>query len=190
MNASPRPLPRNSIVKVSGVSFRQDAVRTVVEGDELRVRHDLGNQHDPHACRVETMSGQVLGFVPAEQAPRLSHGHPGGVWRAHVVDVLRKETWGLRVRVEDLVREGIGDVGQDAPGLRHAGDGTVQTDNGSVAVVDPAPAEPEPEPRPKVFARSGRLLGELLSRENGRVVVLNRAGLEATYPESVVRIAA
>ena len=30
-----RPLPLNTIVKVAGVSFRQEDVRTVVEHDEL-----------------------------------------------------------------------------------------------------------------------------------------------------------
>lgn len=192
MSAPVRPLPPNAIVKVSGVSFRQDAVKTVVEGDEVRVRHDQENQFDAHACSVITRSGEQLGFVPAELAARLAVPHPGGVWRARVVEVLRNDTWGLRIQIGPLVAAGLRDPGATAPGLRHRGDGTIEAPNGAVAVAEPvdAPAVVATCARPKVHARSGRLLGELVSRDGGRVHVRTQTGLDATYPAAVVRIVA
>jgi len=186
-----RPLPPNSIVMVAGVSFRQEAVRTVVEGDEVRVRHDVTNRHDPNACEVVTLDGAALGFVPRDLAPRLSTNHPGGVWAGRVVEVLRNDTWGLRVQIGRLLEEGLPDVGRTAPGLRHLGPGVVEAPGGALAVADPTP-EPVavPDKRPIVVARSGRTLGELLARTGGKVVVRNLAGAEATYPEAIVRIVA
>jgi hypothetical protein len=135
-----RPLPLNCVLVVAGVSFRQDVVAAVVEEDELRIRHDLENAHDPHACRVETLTGELLGYVPKGLAPRLSGPHPGGLWRAKVAEVLPgPEATGLRVRLGPLVVDGLPPApgGADAPGLRHHDDGVLDFAQGGVVLTEP-----------------------------------------------------
>lgn len=182
-----RPLPLNTIVPLSGVSFRQDAVRGVVEFDEVRIRHDQDNAFDPNACAVTTLDGRDLGFIPKELAPRMSGPHPGGVWRARVEEVLRGDTWGLRVRIGPLLSQGTRDAGVRSGGLRHRTDGIVAASNGAVAVCETDPQPVEAPPQVPVRARSGRLLGMLLSVDGDRVHVLTTGGLRATYPAAVVR---
>lgn len=202
MTSTPvRTLPLNTIFPVRGTSHRQDNVHTVVEYDEIRIRHDTINAHDPNACSVETLAGVQLGFVPRELAARLAVPHPGGRWRARVEEVFRKETWGLRVRLGPLIEDGVHErAGEREPGLRHAGDGVLETEDGAVTpepvdtVADaeegaqtPAgdaavPAEPVP-----VFAKTGRRLGDLLELDGTRVIVATAAGRTA-YPAAVVRV--
>lgn len=191
-----RPLPLNTIVKVSGVSFRQDAVRKVVEYDQVLVHHDRQNPHDANACAVVTLDGEHLGFVPKELTRRLAGVTPGGVWRAQVDEVLRNETWGLRVRIGALVSVGQPDVGAQAPGLRHRGDGLIEAANGVLAVApvdspadEDAATEPAVELR-NVYAKSGRLLGQYVNVDGSRIHVLTPAGLPATYPAAIVTVRA
>lgn len=187
-----RPLPLNTIVKVSGVSFRQDVVRTLVEYDEVRVRHDRDNQYDEHACVVQTLDGRHIGFVPKELAARLAVPNPGGVWRARIEELLRNDTWGVRLRIGPLVSREPSDAGlrPQAAGLRHRGDGVVTADSGAVALAPAEITEPDPEPRVtgRVFAKSGRLLGDLIQVEGKRVHVRTVNGAQATYPATVVQI--
>ena len=182
-----RPLPPNTVVSIAGVSFRQDVVRTVVEHDEVRIRHDHTNEYDPHACAVTTLDGRQLGFIPQALAPRLSLPHPAGVWRARVEEVLRGETWGLRVLVGPLVEN----VGRDV-GLRHRGDGLVESPTGEVSLMHPETPEVAADGQcgdPKrVFARSGRLLGSLIAVDGSRVRVHTARGTTATYPLAVVDV--
>lgn len=196
MDTAPvRSLPLNTVMPVSGVSFRQDTVHTVVENDELRIRHDTLNPHDANACAVETLDGAQLGFVPRHLAFRLAVPHPGGLWQARVEEVLRGETWGLRVRLGPLVVDGLRpQPGAHVPGLRHRGDGVAENDESVVTaeVTDPRTerdAAPPQGPRPTVATRSGRVLGELLEERDGRVIVEGPNGT-ASYPAAVVAITA
>lgn len=181
-----RPLPRNTIVMVAGVSFRQEAVRRVVEYDAVLIRHDQDNQHDANACEVVTVDGQMLGYVPRNLTARLAGVTPGGVWRGQVEEVLRGDTTGLRVRLGDLVTAGLADAGARSGGLRHRGDGTVESPDGTVQLAPATEPEPAPAPAAHVYAKSGRLLGELLGYEGSRVHVLNAQSVKATYPAAVV----
>lgn len=183
-----RPLPINSILKVTGVSFRQDAVRKVVELDEVRIVHDQDNQFDAYACEVRTLDGEALGFVPKELAVRLAGPQPGGIWRARIEEVLRNDTWGLRVRVGPLCSVGNPDAGARVAGLRHRGDGTVEAPNGTVALASVDVPQAVAAPSATVYARSGRLLGTLLNGDADRVHVSTPAGAKATYPRSIVEI--
>src|SRR5690606_14169063 len=151
-----------TVIPVSGVSFRQAAVKTVVENDRLWIRHDTLNEHDPYACQVTRLDGTPLGFVPRHLAARLSGPHPGGVWKALVEEVLRGDTWGLRVRVGPLDHIQAPAVpGADAPGLRHAGDGVVEDLTAVVAADVPDPRQqPDAAPEPvTVYTKTGRALG-------------------------------
>lgn len=191
-----RSLPTNSIVKVAGVSFHQDAVRRVVECDEVRIRHDRGNEHDANACAVETLDGSLLGWVERTLAPRLSGPTPGGVWRARVEEVYRNDTWGLRVRVGPLITtRAMPDAGLRAGGLRHRADGVMESSDGIVMVADvEEPTSPDScvaddmGEAAQVFAKSGRLLGTLQARDVTKVHVVTPQGRVASYPLAVVRI--
>lgn len=189
-----RPLPLNTIVKVAGVSFRQEAVRQVVELDEVRIRHDQLNEFDANACAVVTLDGVQLGFIPQDLAVRLAVPHPGGVWRAKIEEVLRNETWGLRVKIGPLVTEGRLDAGARAGGLRHRGAGTIEAPNGAVAVTPvteaTAAAGERSAPQGQVYAKSGRHLGRLVAAEGAKVVVHTLNGGTATYPAAVVQVRA
>lgn len=187
-----RPLPLNTILKVNGVSFHQAAVRTVVEYDEVRITHIRDHPYDPYACAVTTMDGRLLGFIPRDLNARLAVPHPGGVWRGKIETVYRNKTWGLRVRVCELLSQGPQDYGATRPGLRHRSDGVIEAEHGVVAVTpvevdeDSVAVEENDEEVVQVVARSGRLLGELLQRDGNTVRVLTEAGRVAHYPLAVV----
>ena len=189
----PRPLPLNTILKVNGVSFHQDVVQRVIDDQELRIRHDTVNPQDRNACAVETVDGVLLGHVPRDLAARLALNHPGGLWRARVVEVLRGETTGLRVRLGPLIVDGLTErAGQSNPGLRHRGDGLVEIAGAAVVVDEPAVTGPDPvspsEASADVYAKSGRLLGTLKRSGDGRVLVTSPDGVDRSYPAGVVRI--
>ena len=180
-------------------------MRTTVEGDEVRVRHDTLNPHDPNACVVETLTGEQLGFVPKELALRLALPHPGGRWRARIVEVFRRETWGLRLQLGPLTVEGVRErAGAQEPGFRHRDDGVAEGDGVVVATMpDPASAASAlatdgsgaatalaqaAATRTPVYAKSGRQLGLLVERTEKHVTVLTAAGSRTVYPAAVVRV--
>lgn len=187
-----RPLPTHSILKVAGVSYRQDVVRTVVEADRVLIEHDPTNPYDAFACKVLTADGRQLGFIPTNQAHRLAGATPGGVWSGRIENVYRNDTWGLRLSLGELIERRSTDMGQRIGGLSHRSDGLVMTDEGAVAVLDvsedPAADQPEEDTPPvPVYAKSGRALGTLLEVVGSRVRVLTEAGTKALYPAAVVR---
>ena len=174
-----RPLPKGAVIPVSGVSFRQDQVRNVVEGQELELHHDFSNPHDQLAVRVETGEGALLGYVPAKGglAARLSSTHPGGVWSAVVSEVLRGETYGLRIKVGELIRTVDTTVGSNNKGLRE------------VEEVDEAgnevPLEVVTSPTGPVHTVTGRYLGELVGAD-GKVVRVENEGRITAWPVGTV----
>ena len=195
MSTTLRPLPRNTIIAVAGVSHRQPEVQTVAVGDVLVLRHDTSNPADPLAVSVETVDGRVLGFVPRahDQNARLAQVTPGGVWAATVTDVLTGgDTTGLRVRVGDLISRTDGKFGATLSGLRHRTDGYFDPHDPTRA-PDPTP-EPVPgapaapiASTPRVYTSSGRLLGLYVETAGNKVRVRNGSVVTA-YPAAVVRI--
>lgn len=179
--ATVRPLPRNTIIPVAGVSFRQNVVMTLTEGDPVRVEHDTGNEHDSHACAIYTDTGTHIGYVPKSLAYRLSALRPGGTWRGSITEVLRGETWGVRVRLD-------GTTASTPPALTHRRDDVVEHANGTVALTVDVEQGGPPACK-QVFAKSGRLLGTLDSSRDGRVTVVTSQGRKAVFPEKIVRIA-
>lgn len=76
--------------KVVGVTFdaRQGALAAAREGDPLRLGREPANPHDPHAIRVATEEGQVLGYLNAQLAGRLAPTMDAGArYRATVARV-------------------------------------------------------------------------------------------------------
>lgn len=193
MRTKLRPLPLGTLLAVKGVSFRQDDVKKVVEQDEVRIRHVRDNPYDPYACTIETLDGTVLGFVERTQNRRLAKVHPGGVWRAVVEAVYRRELWGLRVRLLELLYQEDADFGALQSGARHRGDGVFETSEGQVSALrtedgaESSDAEEDVDVEPVlVTAISGRTLGILVQDDGGVVVVEDDDGVRARYPKSVV----
>lgn len=174
-----RPLPKGAVIPVSGVSFRQDQVRNVVEGQELELHHDFSNPHDQLAVRVETTEGVLLGYVPAKGglAARLSTSQPGGVWRAMVTEVLRGETCGLRVKVGELVCTVDTTVGSNNKGLREVEDLDEVASEVELEVIT-SPAGP-------VHTVTGRYLGELVGSDE-KVVRVENEGRVTAWPVGTV----
>jgi single-stranded-DNA-specific exonuclease len=76
--------------KIVGVTFdgRQGAVAALRAGDCLRLLREPSNAHDPHAIRVATHDGQMLGYLRAQLAGRLSPSIDAGArYRATVTAV-------------------------------------------------------------------------------------------------------
>lgn len=159
---------------VAGVSFRQAVLRQVVEGDQVLVVAATDNPHDPYACEVRTRRGDILGFVPRALAHRL-RARGTGPWVGLVQEVLRGETWGLRVRIENEHVE-LDEV--TVPAGERASGGQVPGRDLS------APAGGD---RRRVRAISGRDLGVLIGRD-GDTVIVDNDGTESSYPASVVTI--
>ena len=174
-----RPLPKGAVIPVSGVSFRQDQVRNVLEGQGVELHHDFSNPYDQLAVRVETSEGVLLGYVPAKGglAARLSSAHPGGVWSAVVTEVLRGETYGLRIKVGELVRTVDTTVGSNNKGLREVKEVDEASNEVPLEVVT-APAGP-------VHTVTGRYLGELVGADE-KVVRVESEGLITAWPAGTV----
>jgi hypothetical protein len=153
------------------VSFRQAEVRTLVEEQRMVVRRDRDNPHDPLACVVETLGGEVVGFVPRDLAKRLSE-NDRDIWGARVVEVLRGETWGIRLEITN-----------ESPAQRE----TPEWSGGTERVAGLDEATRWGAGRSRVRGLSGRDLGVLVKSENGRVLVENR-GCVVSYPAQIVTI--
>ena len=191
-----RPLPVGAILKVAGVAHRQDVVRTMKVGDPVTIAHDPTNGADVNACAIATADGKLLGFVPRAGglAERMAGSTPNGRWAGRVDEVLAGETWGLRVKLGPLVATAApARPGDTVAGRREVAD--LVADDGSPIVDDnagPAPdrlagASPETPPQ-RVEARSGRLLGELVSIDGDKVRVRAADGRERSYRTAIVRI--
>ncbi len=102
--------------KLVGVTFddRQDAVAALRAGDRLRLLREPSNAHDPHAIRVATHDGQMLGYLRAQLAGRLSPSIDAGArYRATVTAVTGGGDRSLGV---NILLERDDDVGTGAPG--------------------------------------------------------------------------
>lgn len=159
-----KPLPLPFTAPLRGVSHRQEEVIQLQEGQRVRVVHEPDNAYDRNACAVYTDSGGMLGFIPAAIAGRLALRGEGS-WRGRISEVRRGETWGASVTVDGPL-------------------------NGPVAQVDEEPPMPAPveQVEVRVLARSGRLLGTLVRREEGKVVVRSAGGNEVPYPSDLVKV--
>lgn len=175
-----RPIALPATMPVAGVSFRQRELRDVVEGDRIRIVAVDDNPHDAEAVEVR-LGEELLGFIPRALAGRLRSG-PGREWQGVVSEVLRGETWGLRVVVHPM----SADLGpdpriSDAPHpARHVADGSPRAGRDMSANVKVGPM--------RVRAISGRDLGVLLREEAGKVVVRSDNGTETAYPSGIVTI--
>lgn len=91
----------NAVFRIVGVSFHQDAVSTLSEGQRLRLVRDENNAHDPNAIRVETENGATLGHVPADLARRIRSGDESQSYLAEVMALRTYEgqTVGADIRV-------------------------------------------------------------------------------------------
>lgn len=153
-------------VPVVGTSFRQADARTVEAGESALLRREPDNEHDPNAIAV-MVGGRHVGYLPRALAARLD----GITWSAVVSDVLRGEATGIRLRVTGPRAES--DVDQPIIPQR--------VSSPSSPTLNRPPAQDI-----LVRARSGRVLGMLLSRDDGRVKVLTSDGRTVMYPADLV----
>lgn len=97
-------------VRLAGVSFRQDTVAELVEGQQVTVAHDPSNPHDPGAVAV-TAAGQLVGYLPAAVAHKVLAVFGDRCRFAGTVQSLSgRETIGVEVRVlgPEPVPSGVG----------------------------------------------------------------------------------
>lgn len=93
-------------VQVVGVTFdnRQEVVKRLQSNDSVILRRDPRNSHDRNAIRVETVTGQQIGFLERELAQRLapafdSFGRPvTGTVIARVGGEMPGSSYGVRIR--------------------------------------------------------------------------------------------
>ena len=179
-----RPLPLPSVVPVAGVSHRQAALRGVVEGDHVTIVAAEDNPHDPQACEIHGPVGPsqaMLGYVPSELAARL-RARGGTQWDGVITEVLRCETWGLRVCIYPegaVLVSSARDTQQ--PVLNQ------ERKNGQHTVPGRDLDAPAQLGHKRVRALSGRDLGVFVRMDNGRVVVVSNDS-EVMYPSSVVTL--
>ena len=95
-------------VAVAGVSWHQDVVSRMHEGDLISVVAEPENPHDPQALRVD-WAGEAVGYLPRGVAARLARGQVTNLGGS-VVAVVGRETIGLRVELyplDDLVADDL-----------------------------------------------------------------------------------
>jgi hypothetical protein len=70
---------------VAGAAHRPAALASdeIAPGAPLRLRPEPSNVHDPHAVAIDLLSGQPLGYVPREFAPRVDASWSAVVLREH-----------------------------------------------------------------------------------------------------------
>jgi hypothetical protein len=159
--------PHKTILTIAGVSYRQDVVRQVEAGQQLRLIADPTNARDPHAIAVVAGADTLLGFVRATMTERL-HVTGATVWHAEIAEVLHGDTIGLRVRYlgpSDEIANAPGAVPRTAP--------------------DPPPA---PDAR-TVRTRAGRELGMYAGTDGTRTLVRIASGAVVPYPSAVCDVA-
>lgn len=163
-----RPLLLPAVLPVVGVSFHQDVVSALRVGDRLEVLAEPENPYDPQAC-VFLRDGEVVGHVPRALAGRLRR--TGSRWHACVEEVLRGDmATGLRVRI----------LGAEVADVQHTDPEAAPDDRGT---GEPGAENPR---HTDVHARSGRLLGRFVGRDEGAVVVSTEDGRTVRFPESLV----
>lgn len=168
-----RTLTCHSILPVSGVSYRQDAVRAVNEGDRVRLVADPSNPHDERAIAVVSDEGRLLGYVPAALTDRL-HATGGTAFDAVVHEVLEGDTWGLRLKYL-----GASDDTSTPPGhVERAAEERAGDDEAGDDEVVPAAI---------VRTRSKRVLGSFAGVE-GKHTLVRVDGREVRYPSAVVEV--
>jgi hypothetical protein len=173
------------VTAVAGVSFRQTELRDVVEGDVLQVVVDDENPHDANAVAVRTLDGTMLGFIPKALAPRL-RATGATSWPARIKDVLRGETWGLRVEILPVGSEVSSPRTRLAAAIER-GRGPQQVENNPDSVSEEETTAADVPAQVKVLAPSGRFLGLLLRKENDRVIAVND-GVEVSFPAASVTL--
>lgn len=180
-----RPLHLPAVITLVGVSQYQDSVTQVGEGQRVEILHEADNAYDSNACVVRTTEGETLGYLSRHLAPRLL-ACGGAHFVGEVAELRIGETWGLSIRV--LAQAGVGPA---AAGLEHqvpAPDVLAARDGveGLALAVTRGGSEGS---SPPVFAKSGRELGVFVRHEENKVVVRQPSGLEAAFPDELVRIA-
>ena len=174
-----KPLPRGSVIAVSGVSFRQDQVQCMSVGDQITFEHDFSNPHDQQAVRILNTEGSLLGYVPAKGgiAARLAGTQQGGIWSGEVNEVLVGQTYGLRVRLGALIRTVDTTIGSNNAGIR-------ETEEDTHCV----PQAVEIKTTVGVTTVTGRYIGELVEVAGGTVRVCKDGNITA-WPAGVVNVA-
>mgnify|MGYP002652716011 CR=1 FL=1 len=154
------PIPTKPFISaVSGVSFRQEWVRDLKVNEPVFLHRDPDNRFDAHAIRVENRNGVLLGFVPRAIAERLS-AQTAARWSGQVVEILRNQTWGIRIRITP--------VDSDYPELPDVAAQPLET--------------PEEAKTDEVYSASGRLLGTLVRKTSDVAMVRNLEGKTRAYP--------
>jgi hypothetical protein len=176
-------LPLPAITSVAGVSFRQAELREVVEGDLLIVQIDDDNPHDANAVKVTTTDGVLLGFIPKALAPRLRASNDAS-WPAKVKQVLRGDTWGIRIEVHPHGTALSSPRTRLAEAIRR---GSGAPDTGEEDAVAPECVPEIPAQAATVVAPSGRVLGLFVRREGDRVIAVN-GGVEVSFPTGSVTL--
>jgi hypothetical protein len=176
------PLP--AVTAVAGVSFRQAELREVIEGDLVVVEVDNNNPHDPDAVKVETSDGILLGFVPRGLAPRL-RATGAARWPAKVKEVLRGQTWGLRIEIHPAQAQLSSAKTRLAQAIERGAE-RPEVLGTTAPTEDLVPAE-NTSAHTHVVAPSGRVLGILVRQEDGRVIAV-RDGVEVSFPIASVTL--
>ena len=72
--------------KVAGVTFanedgtkRQDIIKGLTMGERVLLVRDHENEHDFYAVQVQTMEGEVIGWVPRQKTPQIAPAIDTGV---------------------------------------------------------------------------------------------------------------
>ncbi len=171
-----------AVTAVAGVSFRQAELREVVEGDIVVVETDDQNPHDDQAVKITTAQGVLLGFIPKNLAPRLRA--TGAVrWPARVKEVLRGETWGLRVEILPAGSTVSSPRTRLAEAIARGAARIEEPVLEDTELVEEAPVAKVTQ----VVAPSGRVLGVLVRQEQGRVIAV-RDGVEVSFPIASVTL--
>jgi hypothetical protein len=106
-------IPSNAVLAVVGVSFYQDNLRDTQEGDRVFLAHQTDNPHDKYAVVVRNASGDTVGHLPKNLAPRFTDPERGGItagtWTGTIVELTEFEQQdgspgiGIRIRCDSAV---------------------------------------------------------------------------------------
>lgn len=152
-------LPDKTVIPVSGVSFKQHELRLIVEGEQVTLERDPKNPYDANAIKVLAHNNTHIGWVPKNLNTRF---HGEGPWYATVVEVLRGQTWGLRLQLQ------------------------LQNQHILTKRVQQTPTPPKTQLI--ALAPSGRHLGTVLKQKLDTVTIITPQGASMIYPTKRVTL--
>ncbi len=96
-------------MKIYGISFFQDTVKELKEGDFLKFVVEFDNKFDSEAVKIETMDNKTVGYVSRKFNKKIKgfllKGKKYKITIANIYPVPKTSIKGMNIKIEDVLEE-------------------------------------------------------------------------------------